>query len=46
MKTITLSDGEWKLMNVLWNSSPCTITQLVLKLKDDTGWSKHAMNLR
>lgn len=43
MKTITLSDGEWKLMNVLWDSAPCTITQLVLKLKDETGWSKHTI---
>jgi BlaI family penicillinase repressor len=37
---INLSDGEWKLMNLLWDESPRTIAQLVLALKDDTGWTK------
>lgn len=38
--SISLSDGEWKLMNLLWESAPRTITQLVKALADDTGWSK------
>ena len=37
---LPLSDGEWKLMNLLWESSPRTIAQLVKALADDTGWSK------
>ena len=37
---INLSDGEWKLMNLLWEKAPCTIAQLVFALKDDTGWTK------
>ena len=37
---ISLSDGEWKLMNLLWEDSPRTIAQLVAALADDTGWSK------
>ena len=37
---ISLSDGEWKLMNLLWEEAPRTITQLVEALKDDTGWTK------
>lgn len=36
----SLSDGEWKLMNLLWEEAPCTIAQLVSALKDDTGWTK------
>ena len=40
MKQISLSDGEWKLMNLLWEDSPRTIAQLVTALKDDTGWTK------
>lgn len=40
MNRITLSDGEWKLMNLLWESSPRTIAQLVSALKNDTGWTK------
>ena len=39
-RDISLSDGEWKLMNLLWEESPRTIAQLVLALKDDTGWTK------
>lgn len=39
-KKISLSDGEWKLMNLLWKKSPQTIAQLVSALKDDTGWTK------
>lgn len=37
---ISLSDGEWKLMNLLWEESPRTVTQLVSALKGDTGWTK------
>lgn len=38
--TITLSDGEWKLMNLLWEHSPRTVAQLVEAVARDTGWSK------
>ena len=39
-KSITLSDGEWKLMKLLWEKSPLTIAQMVEALEEDTGWSK------
>ena len=39
-RTISLSDGEWKLMNLLWKEAPRTISQLVSEVKDDTGWTK------
>lgn len=42
MKT-NLSDGEWKLMNKLWQTAPLTITQLTAALQPDTGWSKHTV---
>ena len=42
MKT-ELSNGEWALMKVLWESSPMTITQLVAAMKDTTGWDKHTI---
>ena len=35
-----LSDGEWKLMKLLWEESPRTVAQMVSALKDDTGWTK------
>ena len=40
---VSLSDGEWKLMNQLWRESPRTITELVAQLREETGWSKHTV---
>lgn len=43
MKKINLSDGEWIIMNELWDNAPGTITQLTATLKNSTGWSKHTI---
>jgi len=43
MKRINLSDGEWNIMNMLWEAAPKTITQLTADLKETTGWSKHTI---
>ena len=43
MMKVNLSDGEWKLMNRLWESSPMTITQLTAALQAETGWGKHTV---
>ena len=40
---VHLSDGEWKLMNKLWDASPRTITELTAALRGDTGWSKNTV---
>lgn len=40
---IGLSDSEWKLMNLLWEQAPQTITQLTKALKEQTGWSKNTV---
>lgn len=40
---MTLSTGEWTLMDALWQSAPMTITQLTTALKAETGWSKHTI---
>ena len=42
MKT-ELSDGEWRLMKVLWSSGSMTIAQLTGALKEVTGWSRHTV---
>ena len=41
MKNVNLSDGEWKIMNVLWEQGERTITELTAHLQDETGWDKH-----
>ncbi len=37
---VSLSDGEWKIMNRLWERE-ATITELKNALQADTGWDKH-----
>ncbi|MEZ3506923.1 MAG: BlaI/MecI/CopY family transcriptional regulator [Lachnospiraceae bacterium] len=38
---VSLSDGEWKIMNRLWESGGNTITELTASLQEETGWDKH-----
>lgn len=40
MNHITLSDGEWKVMKVLWERKHCTLGDLVQALDRETGWTK------
>lgn len=40
MKKICLSDGEWKIMKLLWSSEPRSLGELVKELEDDTAWNK------
>ncbi|RHB43831.1 BlaI/MecI/CopY family transcriptional regulator [Enterocloster aldenensis] len=41
MEKINLSDGEWKLMNLLWQNPPKTITHLTKELEQTTGWGRN-----
>ena len=38
---VSLSDGEWKIMNWLWESEGRTITELTAALQEETAWDKH-----
>lgn len=40
---MNLSDSEWKVMKVLWENSPRTMTQITHALKEETGWTKHTI---
>ena len=40
MERLLLSEGEWKIMNALWDEHPICLMELVKKLEPDTGWSK------
>lgn len=42
-KQVSISEGEWKLMNLLWEEAPQTIMQLTRHLETDTGWSKNTV---
>ena len=39
-RSISLSAGEWRIMERLWEKSPRTLTELVRALAPETGWSK------
>ena len=43
--SISLSDGEWNLMNLLWDKEPRTIGEMVTELKHVTDWSKATVNI-
>ncbi len=45
MKKISLSEGEWKLMNLLWDLNPRTVGEMTSLLKADTGWTKATVNV-
>ena len=34
-----LTEAEWKVMNVVWERSPCTARQVLEELKDETDWA-------
>lgn len=40
MKKNKLSEAEWKILSLLWEREPMTITNIIAGLKDETGWSK------
>lgn len=42
-KQIHLSDNEWRIMQVLWDGAPRTLRQICDAVKDDSGWTKHAV---
>ena len=43
MEKNNLSDGEWKLMNLLWQNPPKTITHLTKALEQTTGWGRNVI---
>lgn len=43
IKMIQLSNYEWKIMNLIWDKEPQTITQITKALAEETGWSKYTV---
>lgn len=40
---VKLSEAEWKVMTLLWQEAPQTITQMTNHFKETTRWSKHTI---
>ena len=42
-KKVKLTDAEWKVMEILWESSPRTMMEITNALKEETGWTKYTV---
>ena len=45
MEHIQLSDGEWKIMKLLWSASPRSLRELTDALEQETGWSRPTIHI-
>ena len=45
MGKMVLSDGEWRIMNLLWAKSPRRVPELTEALAAETGWSRATVNM-
>lgn len=43
MEKVHLSNSEWEIMNVLWETPGTTITRIVAKLNEKKFWDKHTV---
>lgn len=43
MDRCTVTDSEWKIMELLWQSETMTMPQITRALEAQTGWSKHTV---
>ena len=41
--SIQLTEAEAKIIDLLWQERPLTMTQITHRLKDVTGWTKHTV---
>lgn len=40
---MNITEAEQKILNLLWEESSLSTMQIIEKLEDETGWSKHAV---
>ena len=45
MAKMVLSDGEWRIMNLLWAEAPRRVPELTEALAASTGWSRATVNM-
>ena len=41
--TVQVTEAEWKIMEVLWDHSPRTMTEITAILEPETGWTRHTV---
>ena len=40
---VQVTEAEWKIMEVLWDHSPRTMTEITAILEPATGWTRHTV---
>ena len=40
---VQVTEAEWKIMEVLWDYSPRTMTEITAILEPETGWTRHTV---
>ena len=40
---IQCTEAEWKIMEVLWDSAPRTMSEITKCLEPETGWTRHTV---
>jgi len=45
MQHIMLSDGEWRIMKLLWRSSPRSLREITVALEGETGWTRQTIHV-
>ena len=45
MEHIILSDGEWKIMKLLWEKSPRSLREITVALEMETGWTRQTIHV-
>ena len=40
---ISLTEAEWKIIQVLWDKNPLTMMEVTHALEAETGWTKHTV---
>ena len=40
---VQVTEAEWKIMEVLWDHAPRTMTEITAVLSPETGWTRHTV---
>lgn len=46
MKIPKISESEWEVMKLLWNSNPLTSDEIINSLAEKNNWSKQTIKFR
>ena len=39
MPSVSISDAEWQVMNIVWDSQPLAAQQIIVRLQGESSWA-------